>query len=274
MAAREYPLGHSAREMQRLIVQARLLAPITRGFFQAAGIGPGMRVLDVGSGAGDVAILASDLVGPTGEVVGTDREPAAVTAAAARATAEGRLNLSFIVGDPSSLRFERPFDAVVGRYVLMYQPDPAVTLRGLSKTLRLGGIMVFHELDWGGARSFPTTPIYERCCGWVIAALQRGGADAYMGSKLYAAFRQAGLPPPSMRSEAIIGGPGDPSHAIHDLLATMVPSSIQPMLKHHAVVNALDVNVDTLPQRMANEMVELGSLIISRSEIGAWTRQN
>ena len=63
MATRGYLLGHSAREMQRLILQARLLAPITRSFFHAAGIGPGMRVLDVGSGAGDVAILASDLVG-------------------------------------------------------------------------------------------------------------------------------------------------------------------------------------------------------------------
>ena len=135
MATRGYLLGHSAREMQRLILQARLLAPITRSFFHAAGIGPGMRVLDVGSGAGDVAILASDLVGTTGEVVGLDREPAAVAAASTRSTAEGRSNLSFIVGDPSSLHFERPFDAVVGRYVLMYQPNPAVTLSSLSKVL-------------------------------------------------------------------------------------------------------------------------------------------
>ena len=200
-----------------------------------------------------------------------DREPAAVAAASARSTAEGRSNLSFIVGDPSSLHFERPFDAVVGRYVLMYQPNPAVTLSSLSKVLRLGGIMVFHELDWGGARSFPMTPIYEQCCDWVIAGLQHGGADAYMGSKLYAAFRQAGLPPPSMRSEAIIGGPSDPSRAIHDLLATIVPSSIPPMLDHHAVANALNVDLETLPQRIANEMMKLGSLIISRSEIGAWT---
>ena len=50
-----YALGHSERELTRLGVQARLVDPITRRFFLEAGIEPGMRVLDVGSGAGDVA---------------------------------------------------------------------------------------------------------------------------------------------------------------------------------------------------------------------------
>ncbi len=49
-----------------------------RWFFREAGIVPGMRALDVGSGAGDVAFLAADIVGDTGEVVGVDRVPAAI----------------------------------------------------------------------------------------------------------------------------------------------------------------------------------------------------
>jgi hypothetical protein len=51
-----YLLGHSDRELERLRVQARFIEPITRRFFVDAGIAPGMRVLDVGSGVGDVAI--------------------------------------------------------------------------------------------------------------------------------------------------------------------------------------------------------------------------
>jgi ubiquinone/menaquinone biosynthesis C-methylase UbiE len=66
----QYLLGHSAEESLRFAVQARLLAPITKRFFLEAGIAPGMRVLDVGSGMGDVAFLVSDLVGPGGEVIG------------------------------------------------------------------------------------------------------------------------------------------------------------------------------------------------------------
>jgi ubiquinone/menaquinone biosynthesis C-methylase UbiE len=42
----------------------------TRQLFHEAGLLPGMRVLDVGCGGGDVALLPSEFVGPTGEVVG------------------------------------------------------------------------------------------------------------------------------------------------------------------------------------------------------------
>ena len=72
----EYVLGHSDRELERLSTQARLIEPITREFFIEAGIAPGMRILDVGSGSGDVTLLAADLVGDKGSVVGVDRAPA------------------------------------------------------------------------------------------------------------------------------------------------------------------------------------------------------
>ena len=76
-----YALGHSEYELDRLIAQARVMDPITERFFREAGVGPGMRVLDVGSGAGDVAFLAAAIVGPTGEVVGVDRAESALDVA-------------------------------------------------------------------------------------------------------------------------------------------------------------------------------------------------
>src|SRR5712692_9244705 len=90
-----YELGHSDRELERLKAQARLIDPITRQFFREAGIVSGMRVLDVGSGAGDVAFLAAELVGEAGEVVGVDRAQAALAAARARANARSLRNVSF-----------------------------------------------------------------------------------------------------------------------------------------------------------------------------------
>jgi SAM-dependent methyltransferase len=222
---------------------------------------------------GDVAFLASDLVGPGGEVVGSDRAPAMVAAASDRARAEARTNVSFVLGDPSAIPFHQPFDAVVGRYVLMYQPDPAATLRGLADRLRPGGVIVFHELDWGGARSVPVAPTYEQCCRWVIEGLQHGGAEAYMGCKLYAAFARAALPAPVMRMEAIVGGAGDPSGAVRDLLATIFPVSLIPTLDRHAIARVADIGADTLPERMSAEIASLGSVIVCRSEVGAWTRK-
>ena len=76
-----YVLGHTEAELKRLATQARLIDPITRRFLVSAGITEGMRVLDVGSGAGDVAILLADLVGPKGEIVGTDPASIAIDAA-------------------------------------------------------------------------------------------------------------------------------------------------------------------------------------------------
>jgi SAM-dependent methyltransferase len=69
----EYILGHSAREVRRLIRQAGILRPFTERLLRGAGIGRGTRVLDLGCGADDVAMLAAELVGASGSVVGIDR---------------------------------------------------------------------------------------------------------------------------------------------------------------------------------------------------------
>src|SRR5512140_1440895 len=126
-----YVLGHSDRELHRLAAQARLMDPITRQFLTAAGIAPGMRVLDIGSGVGDVAFLAAGLVGRSGEVVGVDRSSLALERAEMRRRDLSFDNVSFRVGDPTEMSFDRPFDAVIGRYVLQFQPDPSDLLRKL-----------------------------------------------------------------------------------------------------------------------------------------------
>jgi 2-polyprenyl-3-methyl-5-hydroxy-6-metoxy-1,4-benzoquinol methylase len=83
-----YALGHTDQELRRLATQARLNDPITRHFLIMAGITQGMRVLDIGSGAGDVAILAAALVGSTGEVVGSDPATSAVDTARERSAGQ------------------------------------------------------------------------------------------------------------------------------------------------------------------------------------------
>ena len=120
-----YALGRSAAETQRLIRQAQIYGPLTRQFFATAGITAGMKVLDVGSGAGDVALLLADLVGPRGAVVGVETNPTILDAARARVGAAGWTNVRFLAGDVQGISLDDDFDAVVGRWILMYLPNPA-----------------------------------------------------------------------------------------------------------------------------------------------------
>lgn len=264
-----YALGHSDRELDRLSAQARLIDPITRQFFREAGIDLGMRVLDVGSGAGDVAFLLAELVGDSGEVVGVDRASSAVAAARARADADSRRNVSFLEGDPTVMAFDRAFDAVVGRYVLQFQPDPVAMLRALTGHLNSGGLVAFHELDWHGAGSSPPSPTYDQCCRWIVETLQKLGVDTQMGMKLHPTFIAAGLPAPSLRLGAVVGGGvngADPLELVTDLVATLLPA-----MKRLGVAPAGSI-VETIVERASLEVTSRDSVIVGRAEIGAWAR--
>jgi SAM-dependent methyltransferase len=268
-AARPYVLGHSDRELQRLSKQADLIDPITRRFLCAAGIVPGMRVLDVGSGAGDVAFLAADLVGASGEIVGTDRSAVALATARQRADARSPRNVVFREGDPALMTFDRPFDAVIGRYVLLFQRDPTAMLRGLAAQARRG-VIFFHEPDWDGVRSFPPAPTYDRCSQWIRETLQLSGVETRMGTKLFSTFIAAGLPAPSMQLETLVAGGAnnaDPLHLIADLAGTLASE-----MERLGVATAAELGLQTLAERMVSEAAASGSVILGRFEVGAWSR--
>jgi len=269
-AAPSYLLGHSDRELERLARQALLVDPMTRAFFTEAGVATGMRVLDVGSGAGDVAILAARLVGPGGSVVATDRSEKALAVARARAAQLGLANLSLRVGDPGEMSFDQPFDAVVGRYVVMFQSDHAALLRKLRAHLAPGGVMVFHEPDWYGVQTLPPVPTYDRCCGWIQEMLVRTGANRHMGSGLHAAFVAAGLPAPTLRMQAQIGVGESAAHElglVADIVATILPG-----LEAAGITSAAEAQVDSLLDRMRAEAAATSSLVVGRWEVGAWAR--
>src|SRR5947208_15236856 len=119
----DYGLGNTDAEHERLIWQAARVAAITERLFLEAGIGPGRRVLDIGSGVGDVAMLAARLVGPSGEVVGVERDTRSIARARARVTEAHLHNVTFTQSDVGEIRDGKPFDAAVGRFILMFVPE-------------------------------------------------------------------------------------------------------------------------------------------------------
>jgi SAM-dependent methyltransferase len=265
-----YGLGHSDQELERLEVQARLIEPMTRRWFVEAGIEPGMRVLDVGSGVGDVAMLVADLVGSTGEVVGTDRSNTPLAVAADRARSLSLENVQFVQGDPRGLSFDEPFDAVVGRYVLMFQPDPAQMVRALTKHLGPGGLVVFHEPYREALWSYPPVPTYDRALELVNDALLGTGADPRAGIKLHSIFVAAGLPAPTMRLESLIAGGSGCWDNINFEVGPL--RSILPEILRLGLSTESEVDIETLAERAHTELVETDSVILGRAEIAAWSR--
>lgn len=270
----EYILGHSTHELGRLSAPARLYAPFVLLFLRAAGIAAGMRVLDVGCGGGDVSALIASLVGPTGEVVGIDRSAAAIETATRRARDLAAQNMRFLVGDASSphahLTAEEPFDAAIGRSDLEFVPDPAGLLRTVATLVRPGGAIAFQDADWSGCRALPRVPTFSRCVDWGSSALQRSGANPYIGMKLFATFTAAGLLPPTLSVQAAVGaGPAHPLYAhICGLMRTLLPT-----IESLGVASASEVDIETLEQRLDDEVVTAGATIVWVSLIGAASRK-
>src|SRR5260221_4344642 len=152
----KYILGHSPAEIQRLMSQAVMLRPITERLLRSAGIEPGMRVLEVGCGAGDVSILASELVGSTGSVVGIDRNAQVLAIARERAQIAKFGQIDFKEASTGTFSDAEPFDLVVGRYVLIHQADPADLIRAAAALSRPEGLWLSMSSTFqGGSGHFP-----------------------------------------------------------------------------------------------------------------------
>jgi len=266
-----YALGHSEQELDRLSRQAELFEPFTRQLLQQAGITRGMRVLDVGCGSGDVALLTSELVGPSGTVVGADKAMSAVQRASERARARQIGNVQFFEGDPTEMQFDRPFDAVIGRLVLMYYPDPVDAIRKLAGHVRDGGLVVFQEVDLSNSRSLPPTTTFQRHIGWIKQTLIATGARTQLGLELYAAFVDAGMPGPSMRMDALIGG--GPDCPAFELVAE-VTRSLLPAMEKLKIATAREVAISDLAERIRDEVVRARGIVLSPGLVGAWSHRS
>ena len=249
-----YAMGRSAAETKRLIQNARLYDEMTRRFLLRSGIANGMRVLDVGSGAGDVALTLAEFVGPDGSVVGVDINANILETARDRANAAELSNVQFIVGDARFLEFPDVFDAVVGRLVLMYVASPAEALKRLAAHLRPGGIVAFQEVDLALHRVLcsPETPLLGKLIDWECTVFEHTSAHIDMGMGLYRAFVEAGLPEPALHLETPIGGaaawPG-----YEQRVATF--RSLIPLLESYGIATAEELDIETLAERLRAEAV-------------------
>jgi ubiquinone/menaquinone biosynthesis C-methylase UbiE len=209
----DYAFGRDRAEYERLIEQAALFRPLTERMLRRAGIRAGMHVLDIGCGAGDVSFLVSALVGPEGSVTGVDLDGGAIGVAEQRRAAHAITNVSFRQADARHLEPGPLFDAAVGRFVLMFLPDPTEALRLFAERVRPGGILAFCE-QAASVTAAPAghQPALAALLALFTAAFQRSGARPDIGTELYPRMRDAGLQPdPRPLAEFVLCPARDPA---------------------------------------------------------------
>lgn len=156
-----------------------------------AGVAPGARCLEVGAGAGTIAVWMADQVGPTGTVIATDIKPQFIPEHPGLTTLKHNL-----LTDPLP---EGPFDVIHARAVLQHLPERHEILARLKGALAPGGALVIEELEAGWSRSVLASPdpradeiftAYEKALTTILVA---NGNDQTWCRKVNNAMRDQGF---------------------------------------------------------------------------------
>ncbi|MDB5392808.1 MAG: class SAM-dependent methyltransferase [Rhodospirillales bacterium] len=262
-----YILGSTPTELKRLMLQAKILRPITERLLREAGVRQGMRVLDLGCGPGDVSLLAAEIVRPSGYVLGIDQAQEAVAAAEGRAAGVGHVD--FRLTSVQEFSSAETFDAVIGRYVLLHQSDPTAFIRTARRHLRPGGIVAFHEISpRHGFHSSPPVQVWDSAAEWIIAAFSIDSPGRDAASRLVEHFVNAGLQCPTLFAETLVGG-GENS-PLYAWTAETVRSTIPELLA--LGIAEEEISIDTLEDRLRSSVVEAKAQVNWPAQICAWAQ--
>src|SRR5262249_8104130 len=208
-------------------------------------------------------------VGPSGLVVAIDREARAVETARSRAEAAGHRNIEAVVATDDEIPVARPFDAAVGRYVLIHQLDPVAMIRRAASAVRPGGVVAFHEVT--GLRpktwqALPSVALFDQIASATIAAFVATVPSPDLAARLGACFEEAGLPAPHLICECVIGDASS-------LLAQWVVLTYRSMLPHIVRLGLEPTSVgdaETLLERLQAELTAVRAQVVSNPQICGW----
>ena len=131
-------------------------AAATGLMLDAAAVGPGSAVLDLGCGPGGAGLAAARRTGASGRVVFADAAPAMLEVVSRRTA--GLPGTSTMVADLQSVGApDAAFDAVVCRYALMFADDPVAAVGEAVRVLRPGGryaALTFGAREHNGGQAF------------------------------------------------------------------------------------------------------------------------
>lgn len=270
MSRPDYALGSDELEIARLERQAAMIAEPTALLLRRGGVDSGMRVLDLGSGPGDVSFLVAEIVGPQGSVIGVERDPAQLAVAERRLSALALPNVGFRAGDARTFTDEQPFDAVVCRLLLMHLPDAVDVVAHHARGLRAGGVVVAVDYDMTGVRAHPPVELLEKVSGWLIDGFRHAGADPFVGIRLPSILRDAGLIDVDCVGLQQYFTADRPEAAE---MVTGVVRSLRPAIVASGAATDAEMDVDTMADRITEAVRAADAVWTGPTVVGGWGRR-
>jgi len=191
-----YVFGGNQDELERLLGQAEDLKPESTWLLDHVGIEKGWRVADIGCGPIGVLDLLSERVGPTGTVIGVEREPRFAAMARAEVAKRGLQNVAIVEGDTLSAGLEKDtFDLVHERLVLINVPvaNQHAIVASMVALARPGGIIATESWDRASFACHPEHPSWQILNDAYREAVRATNGDGTSGRTLPWLLRSAGV---------------------------------------------------------------------------------
>lgn len=185
----DYPIEHRAGEVARLRVQSDALAADARAMLDRIGVGPGWRCIDLACGPCGITDLLAERVGPGGEVIGLEHDPAFVAFARERTPA----NVRIVQGDAYRTGLEAcAFDLVHVRFLACTAGDPERLIAEAIRLARPGGVVALQEADGATLNCYPPHPAWTVLRNAWLGCFPSGG-ETPIAQQLFRLLRRAGL---------------------------------------------------------------------------------
>lgn len=188
-----YIIRGGEADRARLAVVSRVLFPTTRSLLDRFEPLQGGLLIDAGFGGGDVTFELAARAGPAGRAIGLDADEVKVELARQSAAAQGIDNVEFYPVDLLDAWPVGGASLVYIRFVLIYMTDPQRLLARARQALRPGGILVIEDIDYDGEFCDPPCSAFNRYSDLFVQAIERRGADPFIGRKLARLLRDAGF---------------------------------------------------------------------------------
>jgi SAM-dependent methyltransferase len=202
-----YPIERRAGEIERLHLQSAAFARDVEAMLDFIGVGAGWSCLDLGCGPGGITAPLARRAGPTGRVVGLDKDEHFLAHARVHASA----NVEFCQGDAYASGLPSgSFDLVHMRFLASTAGEPERVIGEAIRLCRPGGVVALQEPDCRTLLCHPPHPAWDKLKSAVIAAFTGIGGDVHLGQRLYAMAQALGLRDLRWRDVLILVRSDDP----------------------------------------------------------------